>query len=140
MLLLPLLACPVGEEVSVNIFKELLSRSTADGSRTNALNHIQWMIAAFLVVFMIAATSGLATAVQIFIGSITVLLVIAYLVTHFYFAVKNPDALRSEKFTIQKMAIERAIIGDSKSGIREVLKGQVEDSFLLGSGEEESKP
>lgn len=124
----------------MNIFRELLSRSTADGSRTNALNHIQWMIAAFLVVFMIAALSGLASAVLLFIGSITVLLVISYLITHFYFAIKNPDALRSEKFTIQKMAIERGIIGDSKSGTREVLKGQVEDSFLLGSGEEESKP
>ena len=124
----------------MNLLRELLARSTADGSRTNALNHLQWMIAAFLVVLMVLATLAIAQWILILVAILLVILFAAYLATHFYFAVKNPDALRSERFSIQKMAIERGIIGDSQSGTREYLRGEIDDSFVLGTGNEESKP
>ena len=49
--------------------------------------------------------------------------VLTYLGTYLYCLFNNPDALRSETYTIRKMAIERGLIGDDVSGIFEVGDG-----------------
>lgn len=43
-----------------------------------------------------------------------------YLASYIIYALKNPDALRSEKYTLSKMAIEKNLIGDDISGLIEV--------------------
>ena len=47
-----------------------------------------------------------------------------YLIGYIYFAVKNPDALRSERFTLSKMAIEKNLIGDNIFGLLEVEEAE----------------
>lgn len=47
------------------------------------------------------------------------LCVIAYLVAYGYFMLKSPDALRSERFTLSKLALERSITGDNLAGFIE---------------------
>ena len=42
--------------------------------------------------------------------------IVLYLIAYIYFAFKNPDELRSESYSIQKLAIEKGFIGDSISG------------------------
>ena len=42
--------------------------------------------------------------------------VLIYFIAYCYFMVKSPDALRSEKFTLSKLAIERSVIGDNLTG------------------------
>jgi hypothetical protein len=121
--------------MAIQLLREMLSSSTADGSRTNALNHLQWMIAAFLAAILICAFRGVDKDVLFFFGAILVFLLAAYVITHFYFMVKNPDALRSEKFTIEKMAIERGLIGDSTSGMRQLGSGQKNVISLPVEGE-----
>ncbi|WP_045377529.1 MULTISPECIES: hypothetical protein [Vibrio harveyi group] len=44
-----------------------------------------------------------------------VLFAFAYL----FFMIKDPDALRSEKFNIEKMAIQQGMTGDSEHGVLE---------------------
>jgi len=46
--------------------------------------------------------------------------VVMYLLIYLYYAIKNPDSLRSEKFTLSKMAIEKNLIGDDLSGLSEM--------------------
>jgi hypothetical protein len=46
--------------------------------------------------------------------------VATYLISYVIYAIKNPDALRSEKYTLSKMAIEKNLIGDSTAGLIEV--------------------
>ena len=48
------------------------------------------------------------------------LTILIYLGSYIYFALKNPDALRSEKFTLSKIAIEKNLIGDSNVGLHEM--------------------
>lgn len=107
----------------MNLLSELLTRSTADGSRTNALNHLQWMVAAFAVLLFIAAWGGTPDWLPRLFGGVLALLLICYLITHFYFMVRDPDALRSETFKIRKMQIERGIFGDDQR-VHEVIRGQ----------------
>lgn len=40
-----------------------------------------------------------------------------YIAGYVYFAIKQPDALRSESYTLRKMAIERGLVGDSATGL-----------------------
>jgi hypothetical protein len=120
----------------VNLIKELLSKSTANGSRTNALNHLQWMIAAFLAALLMASKYALAQSIIWLIAIVLCILILCYLGTHFYFMVKDPDALRSEKFTIQKMAIERGLVGDSIMGMREVTRGIASTNTLSDNSDE----
>jgi len=42
--------------------------------------------------------------------------IILYLIAYIYFAIKSPDYLRTERYSIQKMAIERGLVGDSTAG------------------------
>jgi hypothetical protein len=42
------------------------------------------------------------------------------LASYIYFAFRHPDALRSEKFTLSKIALEKNLIGDSRVGLLEI--------------------
>jgi hypothetical protein len=50
------------------------------------------------------------------LGTLPVVVLIAFLTAYFILLFKNPDALRSEKFTLSKMAIEKSLTGDSLRG------------------------
>lgn len=60
---------------------------------------------------------GIAAGVSIF----------AYLVAYFYLLAKDRDALRSERYSLHKMAMEKGIYGDNLAGIIE----EVDDSRLI---------
>ncbi|ENG7518035.1 hypothetical protein ABVD55_001180 [Vibrio harveyi] len=74
---------------------------------------------------MLIATVGGSTYAEtdrwllILLATLTVVSVILYVFAYIYFMFKNPDALRSEKFNIEKMAIQKGIVGDSQLGVIE---------------------
>ncbi len=49
-------------------------------------------------------------------GGMCVSSIALYIVGFIYFGLTDKDALRSETFSIQKMAIQKGFIGDDKSG------------------------
>jgi len=51
---------------------------------------------------------------------LVVLTVLCFLGAYGYLVVRNPDALRTEKFHLRKLAIEKNLIGDSLTGLRDV--------------------
>lgn len=68
--------------------------------------------------------------------------VFVYLGAFVFFSLRNPDALRSERFSISKMAIEKSIRGDNISGLIDpslvsdevVLPTAISPPPALGSG------
>ncbi len=46
-------------------------------------------------------------------GCLSVLIVLAFLFAYFYCLFKDPNLLRSEKFVLEKTAIEKALMSDS---------------------------
>ena len=66
------------------------------------------------------APSWLTVTVVVFLA----LLVLTFLGAYILFSLKNPDALRSERHSIQKMMIERGILGDSSSGLGQITGTQ----------------
>ena len=47
----------------------------------------------------------------------TIVTIIVYVFSYIYLLLHDRDALRSEKYSIQKLAIERGLVGDSETGI-----------------------
>lgn len=47
----------------------------------------------------------------------TIVVIIVYISAYTYLLFHDRDALRSEKYSIQKLAIERGLVGDSEFGI-----------------------
>jgi hypothetical protein len=61
-----------------------------------------------------------------------------FIVAYIYFCITNPDALRSEKFALTKMAIERGISGDNLAGITGAIEThkQVPSGVVLSTNPE----
>jgi threonine/homoserine/homoserine lactone efflux protein len=109
----------------IEMFRSLLQQATAQGSRSTVLNPLGWVLA-----ISVSAVLGCVSLhpevwlTKLFAGFAIVILVI-YLVAYIYFALTNSDALRSEKFTLSKMAIERSMTGDSLKGFAETGQGDM---------------
>ena len=87
------------------------------GGRSTALYSMQWMLGLSLtgLVFAIreSAAGWLLVTLVCFVG----LAVVVYVGGYIYLLIRNPDALRSERFTLEKMAIEKGVVGDHLVGI-----------------------
>lgn len=121
------------------IFKYLLQHANADGSRSTAMNPLIWLVAAVLAALLTAANLEVQpTWIVPLLAGLTVVGVLAFLCAYFILLNKNPDALRSERFTLSKMAIESGLIGDSSKGFTAGAAKPVEaNTVLIGSPGEE---
>lgn len=101
------------------LFRALLSHASSTGARSTALQPLMWLSGILTAGLALAATSSTPTwtlvAIAVFLG----ITISVFLIAYVYFAFKNPDALRSEKYTLSKMAIEKNLIGDNKAGLQE---------------------
>lgn len=95
----------------------LLSQALSSGSRSTVLKSLAWLIALMAAgaigSMSVTGTNWLTVMFGVFLG----LSVALYLAAYVYFALKNPDALRSETFSLQKLQIESAYRGDDSQGI-----------------------
>jgi hypothetical protein len=87
------------------------------GAKSTVLNSLGWMAA--LMVSAILGSSLVHSPdwiVAMFAYAFVADLVL-FLAAFVFFAATDKDALRSERFGIQKMAIEKGMIGDSTTGL-----------------------
>lgn len=89
-------------------------------SRSDILKPLVWPLGLSL-----AATTALGTAtawgapvwMPIAAGILAGAFAALYISGYVYFGLRQPDALRSENYTLRKMAIERGLRGDSSNGL-----------------------
>ena len=94
--------------------RHLLEQSK--GTRSSGMTSLQWLFGLCL--------TGLITSIHYkapgwVIGMLAFFSVLAFLLfcgIYLCSFLKNPDFLRSERFTLQKMAIERGLYGDNITG------------------------
>lgn len=118
-------------------FRSLLQQAKIGYSRTSALNPVQW-------VFVIS-TSGLLGSlafhapswILILFGSFSAITLVLFGFSFVYFIFKNPDALRSEKYSLSKLAIEKGLVGDDIRGLidADVAAETVSETRLTKSGD-----
>lgn len=89
------------------------------GYKSTALSPLHWPLLALLSGTLAAYSMTAPTWLIIGLFCSTLLLVATYVRAYFYFMDKNPDALRSERYSIQKLEIEKRLIGDDLTGYTE---------------------
>src|SRR5262249_35549561 len=97
----------------LQLVSTLREQMNATLSRSDVLKPLAWLIglliaAAALLVFSGKAPDWLLVTIGVSLAASVAIYVVAYC----YCLIKNPDALRSEKYSLHKMAIEHGIYGD----------------------------
>lgn len=99
------------------LLHSFMEHAQAQGARKNALASLGWLIALLLPAMMVSLYLDLATAfIVILVGAFCVAFVL-FVAAYIYFMLKNPDALRSEKYVISKMVIDKGLVGDDLKGL-----------------------
>lgn len=102
----------------------LFQQATASGSRSTVLADLRWAAAiifgALLAVLTLKAPSWILVFLAVILGAVFLLYFAAYV----FFALRNPDYLRSEKYTLSKLAIEKSVKGDNIAGFIDPINEQ----------------
>jgi len=102
-------------------FRALLEQAEIGRSRSSVINPLQWAVVIILVGLLAILLGHAPSWLLIFFSCLLGLLVILLVLAYIYFGIKNPDALRSEKYVLVKAAIEKQYAGDSLTGLHEVI-------------------
>ena len=100
--------------------QSLLQQSSATGTRSTALSDLRWFAGILLTTLLVALRENAPTWILVTLAAFMGVAGAIYLGVYIFFAIKNPDALRSEKYNVSKMAIERSITGDNLVGFSAV--------------------
>ncbi len=100
------------------VFSQFLGQ--AGGARSTVLYPLAWLIGLLLAgLVLLVAFANPAPWIVVLLAVVVCVGVAVYLVGWILFAIHNPDALRSERFTLSKMAIEKRLTGDTLKGFVE---------------------
>ncbi len=95
----------------------LLHQATSQGSRSTVLRPLGWL-AAICVSGLFGCLEFKAPSwITTLFAAMTALVVLFYLSSFLYCLFNDREALRSETYSIQKLAIEKGFVGDSTTGI-----------------------
>jgi hypothetical protein len=114
----------------------LLHIARVGQSRSSVINPLQWTMVPLLFALLAVLLAHGPTWLLLFFAGLICLVVLLLLGAYIYFMIKNPDALRSETYSLARTAIEKPLLGDSLSGLREVMNIlNATDAKLVGPGE-----
>jgi hypothetical protein len=103
-------------------FWSKIAQQVAGGSRTDVLRSLIWPNALLLGALVWAGTRGAPMFILVLLSALLVLFMLLYGGAYIAFGRIDPNLLRSERFNLEKMAIERGVYGDSTKGLLEAPK------------------
>ncbi len=96
-----------------DFYSLLTSQLSNQGSKSNIVKPLTYVMAMLLAAAIILLELKI-NLIGYIILVLFILVFIAFLVTYFFCLFKNPDLLRSERYNLEKTAIEKtAMLGDS---------------------------
>lgn len=113
----------------IELFKQLFSQSSSHGARSTALRPLNWFLVLLITGMISIHKFGLPDWVLYLLGASLLITMLLYLLTYGYLLFTDKDALRSESFTIKKLAIEKGLVGDDITG--KMLSSLLDDSRRL---------
>lgn len=115
-----------------------LTKAAATGSRGTVMKDARWILAMSLLGLLASTQYAQSAWVTGLFGAFSVAAFILNCGAYVYSLLKAPDSLRSETFTLEKMKLERGLVGDSISGLSEGSAGHA-ISVLPGITTEDSR-
>jgi hypothetical protein len=101
----------------LSLIRAFLEQASAQGARSNVLKPIAGILSLCMSAIVIASYLKLEFWVECMFAIFAGLAMALYLFSYAFCLFKDRDCLRSETYTIQKMAIERGFVGDSLTGM-----------------------
>jgi hypothetical protein len=114
----------------------LLQQATEQGSRSTVLRPLGWLLAISGAIALGALEFKADIWVSVVFVTICALAAALYLGAYIFCLIYDRDALRSETYSIQKLAIQKGSIGDSATGL---LEGGLPGLSLPGNLHAEEK-
>lgn len=113
-----LYVCKKSKRMSEHL-RQLIEYATSQGYRSNT---VKPLMGAMLICFIgsIAAYIYNASVIAYLFAGLGVVMTIAFLVAYFICLIKDPNLLRSERYNLEKTAIERTSVNDSMIGKRKI--------------------
>jgi predicted membrane channel-forming protein YqfA (hemolysin III family) len=99
---------------------EILQKALLQNAKSTVLKSLAWLVALLSSATIFASRFGMDKWLVVLLASLDCLAVIVYIAGFIFFALKDPEQLRSEKYSIQKLAIERGYIGDNITGYHRI--------------------
>ncbi len=127
--------------MALHLLRAFLSQANSYGSRSTALGTIQWLMAILLGGLIALFSAKAATWSVGLVGAMLALAFVLYLYAYLFFMFKDPDALRSERYSLRRMEIEKGLIGDNVSGLLDPARSRsnVLDVDVAGSVDPEDE-
>jgi membrane protein YdbS with pleckstrin-like domain len=116
----------------VSLFREQMNATL---SRSDVLRPLAWLvlITGLTLILLVGANAPewlLILAGVLFVGSVCI-----YAVAYIFCLFVDRDSLRSEKYSLQQMAIEHGIVGDSTTGVIELKSDRHKSIGPTGTAE-----
>ena len=115
-----------GRRRGLNVIERLMgavTNSAATGSKTTALAPLNIMLALCLGGMLMAVGTRAPEPVIWIFGMFCVSAMALECGAYVFLLVRDRDALRSKRFMLERMHIEKGLIGDSLAGFKEVRQG-----------------
>lgn len=130
-----LYVCRKSKRMSEHL-RQLFEYATSQGYRSNT---VKPLMGAMLICFVgsIAAYIYDASVIAYLFAGLGVVMTIAFLVAYFICLIKDPNLLRSERYNLEKTAIERTAINDSMQGKRIIKSPSTE--YVISKPTEENR-
>ena len=103
--------------MALNLLREIMVRNDNSGEKSTILKPLTWLISILFGGIIILSYIKADKWIIVSFFSIICIIIMLFIFSYLYCLYKDRDALRSEKFYIQKMAIEKGYYGDNISGL-----------------------
>lgn len=121
------------------LIKMFLEQATAKGSRSTVLKPLYVMMAVCIAGIFTSFHFSFPVWSSYFFAFFAFVTMSVYVAAYIFCLIKHPDALRSETYSIQKLAIQKGFVGDDITGVvpieRNVSGRIIDKSIVADSGE-----
>ncbi len=103
----------------LSLVSALREQMQATLSRSDVLRPIAWLVGILVTATVTLVLAKAPEWLLILSGLLLLASIVLYIVAYLFCLIKDRDALRSERYVLQKLAIEHRLLGDSVSGLFE---------------------
>ena len=117
--------------MSTQLFRQFFEGASAKGARSTALHSLQWGMGIILTGIPVCLFAGSPEWFLIFLASCFGIMFLTFIGSYVFLLKKDRDALRSEQFSLSKMAIEKGLIGDNIAGLMKKDETKLIDAQVI---------
>ena len=110
-------------EMAGGVLSIFMQQASAQGARSTALSVLLVCLGTLLSSLAVAVYLHASLWILVFDAALVAINFVAFMFSYIFLLFRDRDALRSERFTLSKMALEKSLTGDTLSGFQVIERG-----------------